>query len=95
MISVTAPIELAIGRTRKILFQPFSAEKWFVLGFCAFLANLTGGVGGSFRGGNVFRQGAQPNHQAFQKISDWVSSHLALVIGAGLLILLLILVLVH
>lgn len=91
MISVTAPIEFAIERTKKLLFRPFSAEKWFVLGFCAFLANLTGG--GSYRGGNFFRQGRSET-QAFRQLGDWVSSHLMLVIGIGLLFLLLILALV-
>lgn len=94
MISVTAPIELAIGRTKKILFQPFSAEKWFVLGFCAFLANLTGGGGsGGYRGGNLFRQ-SQASKQAFQKLADWIASHLLLVFGIGLLVLALVLALV-
>ncbi len=94
MISVTAPIESAIERTRKIPFQPFNAEKWFVLGFCVFLANLASGGGGGFRGGNAFRQAAQPDGQAFQKIGDWISSHLTLVIGIGLLFFLLIVALV-
>ncbi len=93
MISVTAPIESAIERTRKILFQPFNAEKWFVLGFCVFLADLASG-GGGFRGGNFFPQGAQPGTQAFQKIGDWISSHLTLVIVIGLLFFLLIVALV-
>ena len=94
MISVTAPIELAIGRTRKILFQPFSAEKWFVLGFCAFLANLTsGGGGGSYRGGNLV-QNSPADRQAFQQVGDWISGHLLLVVGGGLMVLALVLALV-
>lgn len=88
-ISATAPIEAAIGRTRKILFQPFNAAKWFVLGFCAFLANMTGGGGSGFRGGNAFRQGARP-YEAFHEIGDWISGHLPLVIGIGLLFLLVV-----
>lgn len=93
MISVTAPIELAIGRTRKILFQPFSAEKWFVLGFCAFLANLTGGGGGGYRGGNLVQK-SPANREAFQQVGDWISGHLMLVAGIGLLVLALVLALV-
>ncbi len=92
LISVTAPIEAAIARTKKILFQPFSAEKWFALGFCAFLANL--GEGGGVRGGNAFRSGSQPDTQAFQTVADWFSNHLMLVVGIGLLFLLLIIALV-
>lgn len=90
MISVTVPIEPAFQRTQKILFQPFNVEKWFVLGFSAFLANLAGGGGGGFRGMNVFRPGAQLGSQGLPKISDWYSGHLVLVVGAGLFILLLI-----
>jgi hypothetical protein len=46
-ISVTAPIDQAIHRTKRTLFQPFSIGKWFTLGFCAFLASLGEGGGGN------------------------------------------------
>lgn len=45
-ISVTTPIDLALDRTKQILFKPFQAGKWFTLGFCAFLAYLGEGHGG-------------------------------------------------
>jgi hypothetical protein len=54
-ISVIEPIGLAINRTRDILFRPFDVGKWFVIGFCAFLAMLgeAGGGPGNFgSGGN-------------------------------------------
>ena len=35
MISITGPIQPAIAHTRRILFEPFSGRKWFVLGFLA------------------------------------------------------------
>ena len=44
-ISVTDPINLAMERTKRILFTPFDVGKWFTLGFCAFLAGM--GEGGS------------------------------------------------
>ena len=44
-ISVVDPITQAWARTIKVLFQPFDIRKWFVLGFCAWLATL--GEGGS------------------------------------------------
>ncbi|MDE3245870.1 MAG: hypothetical protein KGN80_07250, partial [Acidobacteriota bacterium] len=94
MISVTTPIELAIGRTRNILFQPFSAEKWFVLGFCAFLANLTGGGGGGGYRGSNFVPNSPSDRQAFQQAGDWISGHLMLVAGLGVLVLALVLALV-
>jgi len=34
--------------TKKILFQPFDIGKWFVIGFAAFLANLSGGLNFNF-----------------------------------------------
>jgi hypothetical protein len=45
-ISVTDPIGRALDRTKHVLFKPFHLRKWFVLGFCAFLAQLGEGGGG-------------------------------------------------
>jgi hypothetical protein len=53
-ISVTAPVTDAIERAKLMLFRPFDISKWFIIGFCAWLAGL-GGSGGS-SGGN-FRTG--------------------------------------
>lgn len=47
-ISVTDPINLAIKRTREILFTPFDAMKWLVMGFCAWLASFGSSGGASF-----------------------------------------------
>jgi hypothetical protein len=43
-ISVIAPIQPAIERARRLLFQPFNLARWFAIGFCAWLARL--GEGG-------------------------------------------------
>ncbi len=51
-ISVIDPINPAIERVRTILFRPFDLGKWFVIGFCAWLAQL-GNAGGG--GGNKGR----------------------------------------
>jgi hypothetical protein len=48
-ISVTQPVDPAIKRTGQILFKPFDIKKWFVLGFCAWLAMLGEGGGGNFQ----------------------------------------------
>ena len=40
-VSVIDPISTAIERVKLILFNPFEIEKWFVIGFCAWLANIT------------------------------------------------------
>jgi hypothetical protein len=89
MISVTAAIEPAIERTKEILFRPFNAKKWFVLGFSAFLANLTSGGGSRIPSGNAFRPVARPD-ELFNGIGDWISGHLTLAVSIGLISLLLI-----
>ncbi len=48
-ISVTAPVGQAFDRVKRMLFQPFDLGKWFVIGFCAWLADL-GESGASFNG---------------------------------------------
>ncbi len=45
-ISVTRPVDQALARVKQVLFRPFDASKWFVIGFCAWLAYL--GQGGGF-----------------------------------------------
>lgn len=46
-VSVIDPIRPAIDRVRTILFEPFDLKKWFIIGFCAWLAYLGSGPGGS------------------------------------------------
>ena len=43
-VSVTTPIQPAIERAKRLLFQPFDLGKWFAIAFCAWLAHL--GEGG-------------------------------------------------
>jgi hypothetical protein len=46
-ISVIEPVNEAMERTKTVLFKPFNLEKWFIIGFCAWLAELfQGGLGG-------------------------------------------------
>ncbi len=89
-VSVIDPIGKAFGRTRAMLFDRGSVKKWFVMGFCAFLAALVQGGGG---GGNGFnwaqragRGGASP-----ARMLDWLQVHLTpvLLIGGGVLLLLI------
>ncbi len=42
-IEIFAPFGAAFELTKKILFQPFDLGKWCVIGFAAFLANLSSG----------------------------------------------------
>ncbi|MDH4241668.1 MAG: hypothetical protein OEW48_19080 [Phycisphaerae bacterium] len=50
-ISVIDPISPAIERVKTILFRPFDLGKWFVIGFCAWLAYLGEGGGPNFNFG--------------------------------------------
>jgi hypothetical protein len=43
-IEIFKPFGEAFELTKKILFQPFDFAKWLVIGFAAFLANLSGGL---------------------------------------------------
>jgi hypothetical protein len=47
-LSVTEPVSKALERMKQVLFRPFDLGKWFVIGFCAWLALLgqQGGGGG-------------------------------------------------
>jgi len=51
-VSVIDPISPAIDRVKLMLFKPFELRRWFVIGFCAWLAFLgSGGPGGGPGGG--------------------------------------------
>lgn len=92
MISITDPIQPALGHARRILFEPFSARKWFVLGFSAFLAEL--GEGGSFNFNNPFDRPAAGRAPDLGPAREWIAAHLPLVIALGVVLFILILALV-
>lgn len=76
-ISVLEPIAHAINKTKHILFDPFNLEKWFVIGFCAWLAALGSGGGG---GGNYnFNFSSDSPHSALDinQLGQEVSAFLA------------------
>ena len=80
-ISVLEPITPAIERVKTILFRPFDLEKWFVIGFCAFLANLGTGNGGSrfnFSAGN--RGEPQEFHQFISHAKEYFLINLAWIV---------------
>ncbi len=90
-LSVAGPISAAVDRVRLVLFQPFDLEKWFTLGFCAFLANLGhggGGGGGGHWGGHGGDLDVRP-------MVEWIESNLAWVVfgalGIGVVVLALML----
>jgi len=86
-IELIAPLGKALRHTGKVLFEPFDMGKWFVIGFCAWLATL--GKGGSSLGykfnTNGFRSGSRELHQFLQSL-PWV---VPLMVGASILGLIL------
>jgi hypothetical protein len=47
-IEIFKPFGEAFELMKRVLFQPFNLTKWLVIGFAAFLANLSGGFHSSF-----------------------------------------------
>jgi hypothetical protein len=82
-IEIFKPFSEAFELTKKILFQPFDAKKWFIIGFAAWLATL--GSGGSFN----YRFNRSDK---VQKVNDAISQipNSILVIGISLLIFLVL-----
>ena len=50
-VSVLDPVGTAIDRVKTVLFRPFDLGRWFVIGFCAWLAQLGERGGGGGGGG--------------------------------------------
>lgn len=82
--SVLAPVSRAIGWTRVVLFRPFEIRKWFVLGFCAWLAWLgrNGGPGFNWNlsGGNRGRDWERVGRESGQEAWVWVLAHAGMVL---------------
>jgi hypothetical protein len=60
-ISVVEPVSPALEHVKRMLFQPFNLGKWFVIGFCAWLAGLgeSGGSASYNRGFSNYNNGNQ------------------------------------
>jgi hypothetical protein len=73
-ISFSLPLSKGWNRMKKALFQPFDINKWFRLGFTAWLAGLTDCNGGS--GGGDSRLGNKSDWSDFfnfpQTAYDWL-----------------------
>ena len=82
-ISVVDPIGAAVEWVKVVLFRPFDPGKWFVIGFCAWLANLCEGGGGGGGGSHVSSGG--PGN-----VGGYVHEHLAAVIIIGAIVMTLI-----
>ena len=91
-ISVTAPFKSAWNHMVRILFKPFDIKKWFVLGFCAFLAQCGEG-GGSGNTGNWNQSGGTSFQETADNIETWITANwalfLSIAIGSVLFILII------
>jgi hypothetical protein len=77
-MSVTLPVRQAMDCVKKVLFQPFDIGRWFVIGFCAWLAYL--GEGGGFPGFNYgahHGHGQQSIRDGLEQARDYVMHNLA------------------
>jgi len=101
-ISVAEPVSPALERVKRMLFQPFDLGKWFVVGFCAWLAYLGEGGGGGGGGGGNFNNNfnAGNRHHAeesfrhgYEQARDFVSTNLYWIVPAVVLVVLLLLAL--
>jgi len=91
-VSVIEPIGPAFEKVKTILFSPFDLRKWFVIGFCAWLAFL--GKGGGGNGGGGGRGGGPPDvHEGFGQAKVFVLENLGWIIPVALIGVMLIIVL--
>jgi hypothetical protein len=95
-INVAEPVSPALERVKQMLFQPFDLGKWFVIGFCAWLAGLGESGGGGFNSGfnHGFNRGVQSDtslRHALEQARDYVTANLywivPVAIGAVILLL--------
>jgi hypothetical protein len=79
VIEIFKPFGEAFELMKKILFQPFDAKKWFVIGFAAWLASLGGGGPFNYQ---------YNRREEIQKLNETISQipHSILVIGVCVLI---------
>jgi hypothetical protein len=86
-VEVIRPFEDAFEVTKQILFRPFDMQKWFVIGFAAWLANLgTGSYNYNFN-----RQDWKDT-SVIQKVDEWLSEipHWMLFGGIAALVVLIL-----
>jgi len=88
-ISVIDPISPAIEWVKTILFRPFDLGKWFVIGFCAWLAFLGEGGGPNFNF-NFGRQRHGAPGEVFHNAKEVVIENLFWIIPAAITVTVLI-----
>jgi len=77
-ISVTDPISAAMGRVGQVLFRPFDLDKWFTIGFCAWLAllgehGISTGANFNFNSDHSWQRDL---HQQLHAVREFVTANL-------------------
>jgi len=90
-VSVVDPIGPAIERVKMILFRPFSLERWFVIGFCAWLAHLAERAGGG--GGGVPGRGSANFPPSAGQARDFAINNLYWIAPVGVFVALVVIAL--
>jgi hypothetical protein len=91
-ISVLDPIAPALERVKTILFKPFDLGKWFVIGFCAWLAYLGKGGGGGGGNGPNFHRNVKPD-QALDQAKHFILENLVWIVPVAIFVVTLMVVL--
>jgi len=75
-LKVVEPVGPAIERVKAVLFRPFDIGKWFIIGFCAWLAGFGENGGPSLPNFN-FSGGSEPSPQrVLEDIKDFILNNL-------------------
>jgi len=102
-VSVVEPLTPAVERVKTVLFRPFDLGKWFVIGFCAWLAQLGKHEGGSGSGeGGYKSEGFQrtdegiladivrETNEAVALVRDYLEANLSWFIPVAILVLMIL-----
>jgi hypothetical protein len=92
-ISVTLPVGPAIENVKRLLFRPFDLSKWFVIGFCAWLAYLGQGGGFNFNVPGTSHKSAAGFRDSFERARGYVVDNLHWIVPVAIIVLMLLLIL--
>jgi hypothetical protein len=94
-INVVEPVSLAFERVKLMLFGPFDLGKWFVIGFCAWLAYLGeggfGSSGGNYNFGNHSGRYGSDVRQSLDQAKDYLLNNLDWIVPLAALLVVVIL----
>jgi len=93
-ISVIEPLNAALARVRLMLFQPFDLGRWFIIGFCAWLAHLgeQGGYSFNYRNNSSDFHGRPMEHfrDMYDQAREFVLANLAWLVPLAVLVVVLL-----